>query len=360
MKQPLYIHAASAISPQQSFHPEGFLNPIITSNNCRLFALETAYEQYISPVAIRRMSRIMKMTISAAMQCLKEANITTPDAIITGTGRGGVTDMELFVKDMIRLDEGALNPTAFIQSTYNSPNGWIAMQSKCTGYNQTYVHRGCSFELALLDAQMLLAEASVRQNILVGCYDELTEDYFIIRSKRGYWKTEPLQSGELLRHANTTGSIAGEGAMFLLITNEPKGALACIEAMQIVHNATHTNVSQAVNNIMDEACTTMAELSLVLVGLNGDLVQSNLYYDVLPIFPKALPIGAFKHLCGEYDTSLGFAVWLATYLFKSEKIPNSMLLPKAYNVDTSPDKILIINHFILGSASVTLIKRHKQ
>src|SRR5690349_8280470 len=117
MKQALYIRAATAISPQQSFAPEGFLNPLITSNNGRLYAIDAPYDQYISPVAIRRMSRIMKMTISAAMQCLSEAGVKTPDAIITGTGRGGVTDMEVSVKDMIRLEEGSMNPTAFIQST---------------------------------------------------------------------------------------------------------------------------------------------------------------------------------------------------------------------------------------------------
>jgi 3-oxoacyl-(acyl-carrier-protein) synthase len=360
MRQPLYIHAAVAISPQQTFEAGSFLKPIQTSDNNMLYVQEAPYARYISPVAIRRMSRIMKVTISAAMECLNQANIKTPDAIITGTGRGGVTDMEVFVKDLIRLDEGAMNPTAFIQSTYNSPNGWIAMQSGSTGYNQTYVHRGCSFELALLDAQMLLAESD-GLNVLVGCYDEMTEEYFTIRSKRGYWKKEHLNSGDLFLHSTSAGTIGGEGAAFFVLNNKPDRASACIEALSIIHNANSETLTSAVLNVLADAGLTLADLSLILTGLNGDVSQSSLYEGVLTISPESVPIAVFKHLSGEYDTAGGFALWLGNHIIAGNELSNSLLLFKggdlSRNLPHRLDTILIINHFILGTASVTLLKR---
>jgi 3-oxoacyl-(acyl-carrier-protein) synthase len=355
MNQPLYIHSARAISPQNSFGPELFLTPPITSGNSRLYALDAPYAQYISPVAIRRMSRIMKMTISAAMQCLRDAGVKTPDAIITGTGRGGVTDMEMFVKDMIALDEGAMNPTSFIQSTYNSPNGWIAMQSGCTGYNQTYVHRGCSFELALLDAQMILAESDGHKNILVGGYDEMTEEYFYIRGKRGYWKKSLPNSIDLFRQENTDGTLGGEGAAFFLVSNQALGASARIDALRIIHHANSKTLKESTLQILREAGLAADELSLLITGLNGDLVQSSLYTELLETMPDALPVAVFKHLSGEYDTAAGFGLWLANFLLAESQSVNEMLLYKGVFRSQFLSKILIVNHFITETASIMLV-----
>ena len=145
MMQPIYISSGSIISPQQHFEDEGFLLDIKSTDAEALYITDPNYRNYINPVAIRRMSKMLKMGISTGMNCLKQAGIETPDAIITGTGRGSMLDMEQFLLDMIKLEEEALTPTAFIQSTYNSVNGWLALKTKCKGYSQTYVHRGTSF-----------------------------------------------------------------------------------------------------------------------------------------------------------------------------------------------------------------------
>jgi 3-oxoacyl-[acyl-carrier-protein] synthase II len=355
MKQPLYIHAATAISPQQSFKQHEFLKETNSSDTGKLYAVEAPYAEYISPVAIRRMSRIMKITISTAMQCLKEAGVKTPDAIITGTGRGGVTDMEVFVKDMIRTEEGALNPTGFIQSTYNSPNGWIAMQSGATSYNQTYVHRGCSFELALLDAQMLAAENEEPKNILVGCYDEMTEDHFIIRSKLGYWKREPIDSKHLLENSTTRGTVGGEGAAFFLVNSVAEGASSCVMSLRIIHETTDDRIADAIEQTLKALGKTLSDISLVLTGLNGDREQSKFYEKGLDTLPKTVPVAAFKHLSGEYDTTTGFGLWLSNYIIETGVIPESCMLQG--EAPQHITNVLFVNHYILGSSSVIFISK---
>jgi hypothetical protein len=355
MKQPLYIRSAVAISPQQTFERHGFLKPVISSTTGKLFAIDAPYQQYISPVAIRRMSRILKITISAAMECLKQAGVKTPDGIITGTGRGAVTDMEHFVKDMIRLDEGALNPTVFIQSTYNSPNGWIAMQSACTNYNQTYVHRGCSFELALQDAQMMMCETDKIINVLAGCYDEMTDEYYTIRRKRGYWKSESIRSTDLIQHSSTSGTIGGEGSAFFVLSNSPDSATSVLTNLKIIYSATSPDVKEAVFCILREANLTVNDLSLVMAGLNGDEKQTQLYNDSLTALQGNVAVATFKNICGEYDTASGFGLWLVDNIIVNQTIPSEL----RYSGDfpDSINHILLINHFILGTASVMLVSK---
>ncbi|RYE24887.1 MAG: hypothetical protein EOP51_05880 [Sphingobacteriales bacterium] len=225
MQQPVYILSASTISPQHTFDDEGFLNPVLESNNNRMQVTDPDYTKFINPVAIRRMSRIIKMGISAGMQAVQKAGIEQPDAIIVGTGKGSVTDTERFLNDMISMKEEALNPTYFIQSTYNSINGWLAMQTKCTGYNQTYVHRGFSFELCLLDAQLMLADTQEPTTILLGGFDEMSPDYYTVKDNIDYWKKEKINSKELLQHNDTPGTIGGEGVSFFVASNRAENAM---------------------------------------------------------------------------------------------------------------------------------------
>lgn len=354
MNQPLYIQSAVAISPQHTFNRDEFLQPVAHSDNGKLFVIDTDYRPFISPVAIRRMSRLMKMAISAAMQSLKEAEVTTPDGIITGTGRGSMSDMEHFLNDMIRLEEGPMNPTSFIQSTYNSPNGWIAMQVKSTAYNQTYVHRGCSLELAMLDARLVLSDAGEEPaNVLTGSYDEITDEYFIVKDKINYWKSPAPDSLKLLEQSDTPGTIGGEGCTFFIFSNKPGKAHAVIRDLAIIQEADGNNIAATVTAVLKDAGLEAKDVDLLLTGMNGDVTQQHYYHATLQLFDENVSVAGFKHLCGEYDTSTGFAIWLCDWMIGKKKIPELLYLKKG--TVKEPRHILLINHYILGSASVVLV-----
>lgn len=352
IKHPLYIKAACAISPQHSFGDTPVLDPVVPSEGNRLVAVDVDYRAFINPVAIRRMSRLLKMSISAAMKCLQNAGVTMPDAIITGTGRGSAGDMQHFLKDMILMKEEALNPTLFIQSTYNAPNGWIALQSKSTGYNQTFVHRGISLELALLDAQLLLTETGDHQNILIGCYDETTPEYFIVKEKLNYWKKETVTSQHLYQDNETLGSIAGEGTAFFVVSGEAEGATCAIESLEIMHQPAPTMIRNKVQEVLSANGLTADDIDVVLCGRSGD-VRFEAWYHVLEDFTTQT-IAGFKHLCGEYETSSGFALWLAHHIFSQAAVPECTVLQKGDRKEIR--HMLLINHFILDTVSITLLK----
>lgn len=355
MRKPVYILSAAAISPQLSFERDGFLDPALQVSDGKLFVTDPDYRQYINPVAIRRMSRLMKMGISSGMRALELAGIQCPDAIITGTGLGSMTDMEHFLKDMIRLNEEALNPTFFIQSTYNSVNGWLAMQSKSTGYNQTYVNRGLSLELSLLDAQMFLNEHEERKTVLAGCFDELTPEYYIVKSKCGYWKLDPPDSLELLAQSDTPGTIAGEGTAFFTLSNKQEGSACTLKGMKMLDESAPDAVIAGLRSLLKEQEMNIEDIDLVILGQNGDVRAQPLYKAFVQEIQEQTGIAVFKHLCGEYPTASGFALWLAARIFKNLEVPVATVYRKGKSGEIR--NILILNHYILGSASLMLLSR---
>ncbi|HRO43292.1 MAG TPA: beta-ketoacyl synthase chain length factor [Flavipsychrobacter sp.] len=353
MMKPVYILSSSAISPQHSFEPENFLHPVKSTDDGKLFVVDPDYRQFINPVAIRRMSRLIKMGIAAGMNALKLAGLEKPDAIITGTGLGSMTDMEHFLKDMINMNEEALNPTFFIQSTYNSVNGWIAVQSKCTSYNQTYVNRGFSLELSLLDAQLLLNEATEREVALVGCFDELTDEYFIVKNKIGYWKKQLPQSRHLLKESNTVGTIAGEGTSFFTLSNKAENSVCILHGVKMIQSPTSAEISANISTFLQQHHVALQDIDLIITGMNGDTNFQPLYQAALEHTQPHTTIAAFKHLSGEYPTASGFALWLSAQLFSTQTIPEEIIYKRGATTDIR--KILIINHYILNTASLMLL-----
>jgi len=355
MMKPIYIVSASAISPQDSFESPHFLEVIASDTSGKLFVKEPDYRQYINPVAIRRMSRLIKMGISCGMNALQQAKITTPDAIITGTGLGSMTDTEKFLNDMIALEEEALNPTYFIQSTYNSVNGWISLQTKSTGYNQTYVNRGLSLEMALMDAQLFIQEATDIVQVLVGGFDELTDEYHIVKSKLGYWKQATFNNLDLFQHSHTSGTIGGEGAAFFVCTNSPLNAICSICGIQQLHYPTPNTINESLKRLLHENTLQLEDLDVVLLGQSGDMRFETFYDSIKNSFSENTSLIGFKHLVGEYPTSSGFALWMASQIVVHNSIPAVTMLKKG--TSNNFRNILLINHYPLQTASLILLKK---
>ena len=122
----------------------------------------------------RRLSRVVKSGVAAGIESLLEFGARAPiDAIITATGLGCIADSEKFLDGLIAGNETMLNPTPFIQSTFNTVGAQIALLRGLHCYNTTYAHRWTSFENALTDAALRIG-AGWSQAVLVGAFDETT------------------------------------------------------------------------------------------------------------------------------------------------------------------------------------------
>ncbi|MBS1520801.1 MAG: beta-ketoacyl synthase chain length factor [Bacteroidetes bacterium] len=345
-----YIRSASCISPQKTFRSENFLADIVEYNGTRLSTIEPDYKEFIDPKLIRRMSHVIKMGVASAKDCLIQADIEIPDAIVTGTAFGCMEDTITFLTRMVEQNEELLPPTAFIQSTHNTVAAQVALMLKCHGYNSTFVHKGISFESALIDAIMLLREQDAN-NILVGGTEEMVDTSFKILTRLGLYRRKPTSNLELLL-TEAKGSMGGEGAVFFLLSDKAsEDNLAELSAVKTLYNAQAIEVG--IEQFLAENNLTPADIDLVITGKNGDLKNDTIYKQLgLSIF-KNNNIANYKHLCGEYSTSSSFALWLAANAIKRGIIPQITI--ERQITDKTPKKVLIYNHYLHKYHSLMLI-----
>jgi 3-oxoacyl-(acyl-carrier-protein) synthase len=342
MRKNIFINGASAISPQHTFEQTELLTQPIEYDSNYILAIDPEYKNYINPVQIRRMSRILKMTITAAKSTMAAAGIDCPDAIITGSGYGCIDDTEKFLINMLDNQEAMLNPTAFMQSTHNSVGGLVALNMKCMAYNFTYVHRGFSFESALLDAMMLLHED--KQSVLIGGFDENSANHVLVTNKLNFWKPNPIKSFELLDR-KSEGSISGEGANFMLLATERnEHTYGEVMDVQMMYKPTEAHLFNALQTFLAKHAIEASEIDLFLTGLNGDEETDRIYYRMGELLMLQPSMAWFKHLCGEYYTAGAFGLWLAANILKTQAVPEIIMVNKVSPVP--PIKyILIYNHY---------------
>ena len=186
----LYISGASYVSADEPDYKE-----IITDANSR-----------------RRMGRLLKMAVWCGLKSLDGVPSERVAGIITSTGAGFMKDTISFGSSIFDREETLLNPSPFMQSTFNTASGYIALIRKIHAYNTTYVQQADGFAASLVDAAMLLDDAGEGNVALIGAFDEVTPEVDVIRQRLGLYRVGdgflPLGEGAaafLLSAAMPTG-----------------------------------------------------------------------------------------------------------------------------------------------------------
>lgn len=354
MNTPVYIQGSGIVSPQNSVNMQTLPDEIGEFSSNHLRCIEPNAKGFISPIAVRRMSSVIKRAIVAAKICIAESNIEKPDAIISGTGLGCMEDTEKFLKAMIDNKEKFLQPTAFIQSTHNTVSSQIAIALKCHGYNSTYVNRGFSFESSLLDGMMLIEDKQAK-NVMIGSYDEMTPSYYQLLSRIDYWKKEQLKNTELLNHSNSKGTIAGEGCVYFMLSSEKKKqSYAKLLDMEMIYKpASSGDLQNQIASFLKRNEIKRSEIDLLISGINGDSNLDAGYQEVHKSFDT--DIAYYKHLSGDYYTASSFGLWAGTQILKNHKVPDYMYLRKKgdqQNIST----ILLFNNYRGANLSLILLR----
>ena len=173
----LYISGTSYISADEPDYKE-----VITDANSR-----------------RRMGRLLKMAVWCGLKSLDGVPSERVAGIITSTGAGFMKDTISFGSSIFDREETLLNPSPFMQSTFNTASGYIALIRKIHAYNTTYVQQADGFAASLVDAAMLLDDAGEGDVALVGAFDEVTPEVDAIRQRLGLYRVRdgflPLGEG---------------------------------------------------------------------------------------------------------------------------------------------------------------------
>lgn len=280
MIAPAYINGIASI------HSEGWDESQLYTR-----AVEPDYKELIkNPALRRRMSRIVKMGVACGLQCIGNTPKEEIEAIITATGLGCLSDTEKFMNNLLDNNEQLLNPTAFIQSTFNTVGAQIALITQNQAYNTTYVHRGFSFESALLDGLLSIHEGS--RQVLIGAFDEITETSHTIQQRMGLLKNK----------------YAGEGAQFFLVSKERnEQTYARIYAPFTFVTSPKEKDEGTLNKCIEEYLQPYNLTSREVI------IRQN-----------------YKAVCGEYPTASSFAVWQSARQIK-EQADKPVLIYTNYN-----------------------------
>jgi 3-oxoacyl-(acyl-carrier-protein) synthase len=347
---PIYIQAATQISAQRPLTDEWFESPLY-HNAKRVLSIDPKFSDYLSPIMSRRMCNLLKRAIVTSRLTLQKTCVEMPDAIISGTGLGCIENTEKFLYSITENEEKFLQPTYFMQSTHNIISSAIAIDLKCHGYNNTFVHRGASFENALLDAFIQFKQHQI-QSALVGGFDELTPDYYIFLDRIGAWNF----SRQDVSSPQTT-CFAGEAAVSMLLRSEKNEQTLCeLNGIEIMYRPTPEQIRKNLDSLLSQAGCSLSEIDAVVVGTNSNPANDMVYDHVVPQLFDKLPVMHYKHLFGQSFSSSALGTYVASVCLQKKMIPAHLLTGQGENI--SPVKrILLYNHYQNKSHSLTLLSQ---
>ncbi len=353
MATKIYINGMGCISPQNSIDDNWFFEDITPASTDYFSALEPSYKDFIAPNLLRRMGRAIKMGVAAASIAVKNAEATSVDAIISGTGLGCFEDSERFLLALLENSEQFLTPTSFIQSTHNTVGSQIALIMKCHDYNFTYVHRGFSFESCVIDALMQFEEG--KKSILIGGIEEHTPNYVVLNRRAN--KLQAQQANLPIHQYTTNGVQLSEGAAFFLLTpHNTSQSLATIDGVKTLYKPKSSqDILKKLNAFLAEQHLTLSDIDVTLMGFCGDITFDSYLNELLPELEKESCIATYKNLCGEYFTASAFATWVAAKLIQKQR------LPKSISISAKEPKhikhIVIINQYFGTNYSFMLMSQ---
>ncbi|AJA68327.1 beta-ketoacyl synthase N-terminal-like domain-containing protein [Myroides odoratimimus] len=334
----VYVNGLGSVSCQEGSRNFKATSLTQVSQGINL-AKQPSYRDLIPAGMIRRMAKGVKMGIFASHTALEEANITIPDAVITGTGLGCLIDSEKFLSTMLENNESYLTPTSFIQSTHNTVGGQIALQLQCMGYNFTYVHQNTSFESALLDG-ILQIQSGELNNALIGGVDEIGDI--------------TMRFLQLAKKINTPEEIFskgvnyGEGATFLVLDKQ--------QSEQSYAEIVDTDICNRIDSVQDFIESFLSRNNLTTEQIDVLVLGSNLtsndgdYYLHAQTTCANSAVETFKEFSGEYHTASAFGLLNACEMLKYQQLFST-------GESKSVTYVLVYNQFDGKDHSLTLLRK---
>ena len=356
-KESYYINGLGIISPQKTFNNSEFLPEITSYDTNVLMCVLPDFKEYINPIQLRRLSRMLRIGLSSAIICLRDSNNVMPDGIITGTGYGFLTETAKFVTEIYEYGEKQLTPTYFMQSTYNALAGLVALTLKCKGYNNTYVNKGFAFETSLHDAMMQL-NSNPTQTLLVGSFDEMDTAQYNINSRIGHYRKEQVKN-LLLFNERLVGSLQGEGASFFSISGTCTEQTWCVikDIKMIFLPDSKEVLLTLLKDFLAASNTCVQDVDVVVSGVSGDIYNDKFINAIVGSEFATIPELRFKHLCGEYCTASAFGTWLAASVLKKQEIPKGVQF-NTVNARPFFKTALLINQYMGRNYSFILLQRN--
>lgn len=318
MANSCYVNSIAQVSCQKPLSDEWFDSPCFYEEKY-VRAQDPDTKGLIIPSEARRMSKILKRTVCTAITALNNSDVRQPDAIITGTGMGCMENSEKFLIDLSRFGEQCLKPTLFMQSTHNTISSLIAIILKCHGYNNTYSHKGISFESSLFDAWIQIKGGMIH-NALVGAHDEVTPFMDLVMER-----THPEYS------------FVSEVSVSTIVTNTESDKNICeVSDVKLLHRPDYSELANILSSEED---------GVILLGVNGNSMNDAPYDNFVKALSFRPQILQYKNIFGDNFSASALAFYAAAIIIQRQQIPQHMLWngDEVHAVDEIKG-ITILNH----------------
>jgi len=311
----MFIQALNHISAQKPLSTEWFYEPISYYQK-RIPTIDPDFSLFFPSLSSRRMCKLLKRAVMLSRLTLKDAGINMPDAIISGTGLGCIENTEKFLWSIMEGGEQFLQPTFFMQSTHNILSSSIAIDLKCHGYNNTFVHRGTSFENALKDANLQIKNKRIN-TALVGGFDELTDDYYVFFNRIGLWN---------FADKSDMNCFAGEASVSMLINSLKTNHSICeINDIELLYNPSDKEFKDGLDRLLDRCGLKLHDIDAIMTGYNSNLLNDTVYDHFINLSLKKHPILQYKHLFGESFSASALGIYAAIVCLSKQFVPAFMV-----------------------------------
>jgi hypothetical protein len=291
----MQITASSTISYQHTFRNKGF--SLELSELKRISELITPdYSAFIPAMDRRRMSNVLKMSIACSIDCLEQAGLEQPDAIVVGTSMGCCIHTRNFLDKIISANRGPLSPTSFIVSLHNTIAGQISLLLKNHGYNMTHTQNSLSFEQGLIDGMLCINDGC--SNVLVGGADEEEDAIYNMRVRLNDEKI----------HLSC-------GSSFFILTNQ-KVNPAFINLVDVGSFGLIDDSSRIITEFLDSNNVSTEEIDLVLYS-NSDQKKMG----GMKILFGDSQLFDYQKITGTYFTNSAFAMHYGIDILSHRKHP---------------------------------------
>jgi len=339
----VYIQSAEQISIQEPLCERWMTEPIYHTAPL-VQAIDPVFRDYIDANSARRMSPIMKRALVTTIKVLNDTGIAHPDAIVTGTSIGCLTQVERFLDSIDENDEQLLKPTYFMQSTHNTVGSTLGIYTKTSSYNTTISHGAISFELALEDAVMQMQLGKVA-HALVGGHDEMVEHYYTLLKRAGY-----------VGQANMCP--CSEVAVAMMLSTDAASPCLCeLAGLAICHNPTHQTIGLTLERLAQQAGLTLGDIEAVMTGVNGNRPNDEAYAPLVQSWFAHATLLRYKHLFGENYTVSALGLYAAAHSLSQGYLPEPLLVDNQSATPRQVSNILLLHHDDNNNFAFILLKK---
>ncbi len=268
----------------------------------------------LPPVLVRRLKRLPRMTLALALAAHKDSGLEEkPSSLFMGTGWGALSETHDFLTRLADSGEQFPSPTDFIGSVHNGPAAQAAIMFGATGANITTSGGDCSFEQALLAAELMMKEEN--------------ETCLVLGADEGHQALSPLLDPSI-----APGSSLADGGGSLCLSRNSAGAQCCVRLPFYGSSAT-TGAIDALITALGGVETLKGRYALLLAGVPA-AVRAEGEGQLARFLEQSgikAPVIRYRELTGEFASASAVAAVMAVSFLTSGQIPGNARAPENTN-----------------------------